>query len=1104
MTGVNKTIAADCCNHTKMKRRPLSSHQSRLPNRTRPSFFTQLSSSPSTSVATIMFYIFALSSLLSILSSSSQYSINAQVIPQAYSEIYDNAVVMPPTSSKLPAKMVLEWEERSTMTDLLPFSSSCALNGYVNTADSTDVNNNVNMRGLKSLRWRLSVGISSRFVNVFYGFSDGSNGALWSAIKKVSAQSAQRKDNVYSSNVKGKWTKTMNGASTATTDATLSVNYYSSLGGYRDGSRLGEVNPISRPNFANYVPLSSLNLTFGDVFTSTKILYNTQGITSARNLVPLLVDTSALKAASNLSVTVGSIIEKIGSGNRSIEDTSFVDSNGFSVPYFLRTRSEITMDIIQKTGRNALLNSYENQVTTYDFTFRTTNCYQDMVGSSSSSSSNKEIYFFALVGSYFPLMNATLTRRLATDWDSNFAQFIVVYNLTDFFNQPTSFATTTSSSDSTSNKFNMWNDQPMSESAEMQSQQSVSSFQDASAVEIYSMFHYNPTETYKQLRYLRMSIVLFFSLLIMVILVLSRKSQPVKSRFLINGSVCAVAIVYGLLGIIFAAALPSYDSIVSSMEVLFYLVLGFLYVLSAMRYFFSRNLYRTMRINFSSDSKSKKKDKRMTHHGKKISKGSQSFEERQLKLLRLLANLASWKVFLVGVILVLVVICALSLFILISVVTGTASNFDQPISTIATYTKLAGLLGLVVPTAILSIIVDAIINAKKVVKKGLHWYLIQDDPLFFRLEFGVFIPAVIFGVLLFILDQYYNTLNWFDMNQRAVVYLVHGLIYSLFEFSLVMLGCGGFIAVVYIIQYSRMAIRRKSLLPVPESKLNDGSTLGKKTEFELFMCDDEARVMLQQYCEREFSLENYLLFELVEELAVLASQEHPGSVNKIAISPALAKPSVVTGEMVEEREVLSTTSISVKNGKSSSGSAMLSSDNTLVNSSSGSLSPRPSHQPPEQQHLNVDEPGSPTSPSSVVSASEPSSPSVKNLMKNNNRESVTQQIDRIILKILKTYLNENSVLEVNLPNTTRKMVLSCFRKRLYADDVSKFSGSKSMDHIPERMDDKPVETLDMTVLDTLKQDVWLNLKDTFGRLQLTQEYNLYKAKKTLEKELNVV
>nr|CAG4709557.1 unnamed protein product [Naegleria fowleri] len=1096
MTGVNRAHAVANGSNKKRKLSYLST-SSQLPNRTHLSLFT-LSSSPSSSssssrssLATAMIYVLALLlSLLSLISTPSQYStslITAQVIPQS-SALYQNAVVMPPTTSKLPAKMVLEWEERSTMTDLLPFSSSCALNGYVNTADSNDVNNNINMRGLKSLRWRLSLGISNRFVNTFFGFSDGSNGALWDAIKRVSAQSSQRKDNVYSSDVRGKWTTS---GSTSVSDASVRVNFYSSFGSYREGSRVSDTNPISTPTFANYVPLSSLNLTFGDVFTSTKMLYNTQGILSSRNRVSLIADTSALKAASNLSVSVGSILEKIGSGNRSIEDNSILDSSGFSVPYFLRSRSELSMDNIQKTGRIAVLNSYENQVTTYDFTFRTTNCYRDIVGSSSSSNGNREIYFFAFVGSYFPLMNSTITRKLSTDWDSNFAQFILVYNLTDFFNQPSSFAATTSSFASLLNSNNNhWNEQSMHETDLMQQTQS-STFQDASAVEIYSMFHYNPTDTYRQLRYLRMSIVLFFSLVIMIILVLSRKSQPVKSRFLINGSVCAVAIVYGLLGIIFAAALSNYDSIVSSMEVLFYLVLGFLYVLSAMRYFFSRNLYRTMRINFSSDAKSKKKDKRMTHHGRKISKTSQSFEERQLKLLRLLANLASWKVFLVGVILVLIVICALSLFILISVVTGTASTFDQPISTIATYTKLAGLLGLVVPTAILSIIIDAIINAKKVIKKGLHWYLIQDDPLFFRLEFGVFIPAVILGVLLFILDQYYNTLNWFDLNQRAVIYLVHGLIYSLFEFSLVMLGCGGFIAVVYLIQYSRMAVRRKSLLPVPEPKANDGSTLGKKTEFEQFMCDDEARVMLQQYCEREFSLENYLLFELVEELSVLALQEQTqqGSLNKIAMSPALQKPSVVTGEMVEEREALSTTSISVK--KSSSGSAMLSSDNTLVNSSSGSLSPRPSHQPPEQQHLNVDEPGSPTSPSAKM-------------LTKGNRESVTQQIDRIILKILKTYLNENSVLEVNLPNTTRKMVLSCFRKRLYADDVSKFSGTKSMDHIPERTDDKPIELLDLTVLDTLKQDVWLNLKDTFGRLQLTHEYNLYKAKKSLEKELNVV
>ena len=149
--------------------------------------------------------------------------------------------------------------------------------------------------------------------------------------------------------------------------------------------------------------------------------------------------------------------------------------------------------------------------------------------------------------------------------------------------------------------------------------------------------------------------------------------------------------------------------------------------------------------------------------------------------------------------------------------------------------------------------------------------------------------------------------------------------------------------------------------------------------------------------------------------------------------------------------------------------------------------------------LVAEESTSPTTPTSAVS-NEPSSPKV--LLKNSNKETVTQQIDKIIFQILKTYLNENSVLEVNLPNTTRKSVLQNFRKRVYMDDVSKISGSKS--ELPYRGEDVKPEPIDTKVLDGLKQDVWLNLKDTFGRLQLTTEYQLFKEKKNLENQLNMV
>ncbi|EFC47266.1 hypothetical protein NAEGRDRAFT_78910 [Naegleria gruberi] len=1050
------------------------------------------SSSLSSSSSSLKKLLIAMFQILLVLFLITQHEeVKGQIFPLvAESSIYKNAIIMPPPTSKFEPKFALQWEEitsASTIsTNYLNFHSQCALgtDKIVKTSDIDNINNNLN-NGLKVIKWKLTVGVGSNFHNALFGFSDGSaNG--WTKMKNVMSNNA-----AYSSTVNGKW-------STSSSTTSFKTNFYSSLVYPPQVYRFdkGEVN--TRPNLQGYASMSSLNMTFYDMFSGSKLLYNNQAFLSSnsKNALPLVISGDLIDAMYNSDPSNATIakIASIREGFRNEDDLSYLygPDGTSSIGGFLRSRSQSNWTDMSSTPSDfVVLSSYENYVYGTDFYFTTTNCFNDLVNSNSTS--GNELYFFVSLFNYYTLLSSKFSSRIDNSYNNNVLKMFLAFNMTQLLTTPNGnkmFPTMMQSSSSAT----------------------TPSFKDSTARYFISEFHYNTLTTYQQLRYLRTTHVFFYGLIIMTILFMFRKQQPVKSRFMINASVCGVAIFYGLFGIIMAAAVPDYDGIVSAAEVLFYLVLGFLYVLSAVRYFFSRNLYRTMRINFSKEKKKKEK------------KDSDTFEEKQLKLLRLLANLASWKVFLVGVIAVVVLIAGLSIFILVSILTGAADNFTVSISQVATYVKLAGLLGLVFPTAIISIILDASINFKRIFRKGgLKWYLIQDDPLLFRAEFAVFIPTVCLGVLLFGLDQFYNGLPWWDLEQKAATYLGHGLVYTVFEVSLLLLGCGGFIVIVQTIQTVRIAIRRGSLFDKSDTDVSKsksgGLGLGEKTEFELFMESVEARAVLKQYCESEFSLENYLLFELVEDLHKLVLIEQTQGV----LQEPVAKPKPKQLLTVQHSNSFrmsgdfngASPSGLQPNTTTNSGAPTTITPNGLLNPADNtSMTTSFTSSGSEVVFLNNEDPTSPTSPSTI---SEPYSPSKlstngpnKEKDKNKGPGDVTLQIDRMIVKILKTYLSENSVLEVNLPNTTRKQVLHAFRKRVYPDDMSKTgsaSGSKNFDKSPrsQRPDtDKKPESIDVEILAILKQDVWLNLKDTFGRLQLTNEYQLLKKKQALEKELNVV
>ncbi|KAL9647524.1 hypothetical protein ABK040_006883 [Willaertia magna] len=829
------------------------------------------------------------------------------------------------------------------------------------------------------------------------------------------------------------------------------------------------------PTINGWKQANRLNITVGELLENSKSVYNLFAITNRANLLPIQIDFSnILKDKMSLS--------GYQKPNKTDDEALFRSGSLISKNSFSSNKYDISMD----------------------FQYVSTNCLYDLLGETSNTTSISNLYFFSLEIDYYEFLTMKWNDTISSNWNNNMKRWFGFFDVSNIL--------TSSSATSTKTMNDVVKHVKDLQSNLQQTTYSLQTFNAKQCQATISNFQSTATDVYVKMRYARYAIILTFSLAILLVLLISHKEQPIKSRFLINAFVCAIAVLYSLLALIFQAQNLAIIEMISAFEVEFYLVLGFLYVLSALRYFFTRNLYRTIRVQFTKKPNKQEKRKTMKEESKKK-------DDNRLQTLRILSKLANWKIFMVAIIMVLLVVTALCIFLI--VVVAAKVQVSTSVTDISTYIKLAALLGLVVPTGILSILIDLIVNGKSLfVKAKVRWYFFFDDPLYYRLEFLFFIPAVIFGIILFILDMRHRTISKYQIETIITSYIVHGLFFILLELSLLIIGCAGFICFVHVLQKVAVVLRQRRC--DGKSELTTQDNVGKKTDFEIYLEDDEARHILQQYCEREFSLENYLIFELVEQLEKYVKVEggkkkantnflmeglkdqHNNDVNSsndsiadkgIIVNPTLGVivnnsnkfggsnsdigSSISTSPMTEDSLLQHPPSPPNNNGNNNITGTTLTSNavSTLSLSSANTTN---------------------TSNSNIIALtnnnnaiSQSSSTIVTNNNNNNHNhgkttKEATTQIDKIVSKMMTTYLNESSVLEVNLPNSTKKQVVANFTLRM-----------KSMQNTNGIR-----EPIDIDALSLMKQDVFHNLKDTFARLQLTNEYQFYKKKKQLEKELN--
>ena len=743
-------------------------------------------------------------------------------------DILPNGIVIPPSSSPFDKKFTLQWQ----------FGSGSDFSSIGFSTDYTTACSTTSSKERNVIKWRLTSGnVYDRIIGLF-GFTDGTS--LPPQLKKAMLE---RKS--YKPIREGSWVENSNFVNTENLG---NYNYYTTIGDQwqETGATITGVN--------DYIQVSSLNITLMDLFSGMDILYNMQVLNTDIDNLPMILNLTKIREMNSVSNNFTLSTLEI---NFKTNDTSFTLPNGQSMANFLRTPKDRNMsDFLENSAFYSRFNQNPSQ-SSYNSDIYTTRCYRDVVPPAGKITSSNELYIVA-IASFHTLLKAQDWSKPIKGWDNNFRSYFIVYNLTDYFSIDT---------DGYLTPRNQLNNLDVH-------------FIDKDFRYYYSMFYYNVNSVYRGMRYFRMCHILFYSTLIFAILLLSARKQPVKSRILINGSLSLIAMVYSGVGVILnAAAGDPLDYIVSSFELVFYLSVGFFYMFSAIRYFFSRNLYRTM---YSLYRKEKVDDQKKMDYKEKEKKVKEETErkQKQVKHMKIFANFASWKMFSAAIGLIFTLILALSLFLVIWVGTRNSYGFSISITDVATYCKLVGLLGLVVPTSFVAVTIDVFINKNSLFKEGkLKWFFIDDDPLLFRLEFFTFIPAVFVGIALFVVDRVYALQNYTSIVYDISYYVGHGFVFLLFELCFLLFGCGGFISIIQIVQYIRLKFQKTKAISKSESE---------KSELEKMLEDPEFSETFERYTVREFSYENFIAFKTVIQLEKMATKEKSkqGKINdRLSLKP---------------------------------------------------------------------------------------------------------------------------------------------------------------------------------------------------------------------------
>ncbi|KAL9644055.1 hypothetical protein ABK040_005523 [Willaertia magna] len=176
--------------------------------------------------------------------------------------------------------------------------------------------------------------------------------------------------------------------------------------------------------------------------------------------------------------------------------------------------------------------------------------------------------------------------------------------------------------------------------------------------------------------------------------------------------------------------------------------------------------------------------------------------------------------------------------IMSAILTKSDGSFEWSLQFDATIISLTTQIAFLSFISITCLVIDAIISRKTIKLKGLRYYLFFDDPFFLRIDLFIMVVMIIVAIIILL-----DILIWETL-------IINRIFLAIF-FILCYMVLGGTIIFSEIINF----IFKK------EKETNES-----KMQLENYMEDYNFRELFKQYCINEYSLENYLFYEFLENL----------------------------------------------------------------------------------------------------------------------------------------------------------------------------------------------------------------------------------------------